>query len=262
MMYKRQTILIMTVAGAAAGLVGFRMISRTHFREQNNTQQSNPSSESNGVSPSRLPGNLAAMLSPLPKQPQSDTGNTTERNTQELQKILHQRVRIQWSLNQQYLLGKSLFFQHKYDSAIKAENKVIEQSPEFYKAYNVKGIALCYSGKYQEGMSSIEKAISIAPNYDYARFNKGLALELYGHYDQALKVYHQTIPIASHNWKMWSYYGIAAIYGRRGDVADTVKYLRQAIAMDPKHVRSVARTESDFNKVRNSTQFQQLVKQR
>lgn len=169
-------------------------------------------------------------------------------------------AKLQTTLTAEYNQGKSMFFKRNYQEAIATETDVIEQDPSFYKAYNLRGIALCFSGHYQSGMQNINKALTLAPTYDYALFNKALALELYAHYNEALKVYHETIPIARPNWKKWSYYGIAAIYGRRGDVKDTVEYLKQAIAMDPVRVKQVARTESDFDNVRSSPSFQALLK--
>ncbi len=57
--------------------------------------------------------------------------------------------------------GKKLFFDKKYDEAIKIENEVIKEDINFYKAYNIKGIALCYSGNFEEGMKNIDKALDI-----------------------------------------------------------------------------------------------------
>jgi tetratricopeptide (TPR) repeat protein len=164
------------------------------------------------------------------------------------------------ALEAEYQKGYQAFFQHQYTRAIQIEDDVIKKSPSFYPAYNVKGIALCYLGDYSDGMANIEKSLKLHPNYGYGQFNKALALELFGHYAQAIKEYQKAIAVADNHWKMWSYYGIASIYGRRGDVKDTVTYLEKAIAMNPTLIKEHARTESDFNPVRNSEQFQQLIR--
>ncbi|SJT83751.1 Uncharacterised protein [Clostridioides difficile] len=57
---------------------------------------------------------------------------------------------------------------------------------------------------------------------------------------------------------IWTYYGIASIYGRRGDVQNTVKYLSKAIEID-EVVKKEARDEADFNPVRDSKEFKDLI---
>jgi tetratricopeptide (TPR) repeat protein len=160
----------------------------------------------------------------------------------------------------EYQKGYQAFFHHQYKRAIQIEDDVIKKSPSFYRAYNVKGIALCYLGDYSDGMANIDKSLKLHPNYGYGHFNKALALELYGHFTEAIAEYQKAIELSEDHWKMWSYYGIASIYGRRGDVKDTVTYLEKAIAMNPTLIKEHARTESDFNPVRNSEQFQQLIR--
>lgn len=151
--------------------------------------------------------------------------------------------------------GHQAFNNKKYSEAIKIENTVIAEDTNFYKAYNIKGIALSFSNNYQEGMKNIDKALSIKPDFGYARFNKALCYELYGHYDEAISWYHQSLDAEKF---VWSYYGIASIYGRRGDVEETCKYLKIAIDMEP-DVKATARVEEDFNNVKNSTKFQALL---
>ncbi|WP_415875492.1 tetratricopeptide repeat protein [Clostridium sp.] len=105
-------------------------------------------------------------------------------------------------------------------------------------------------------MKNIDKALNINPNYGYGRFNKALAYELYGHYDEALSWYDKALEVEKY---VWSYYGKASIYGRRGDVANTVKYLKIAIDMQ-ESVKEEAKKEKDFDNVRNSKEFMELVK--
>jgi len=153
--------------------------------------------------------------------------------------------------------GYNLFYDKKYDSALAAENAVIAEDPTFFKAYYIKGITQCYAGKYEEGSKNIDKALELSPDDYMARFNKALSLELYKHYDEALVWYQKSLEVAKGQGK-WSYYGIASIYGRRGNVADTVKYLKLAIDIDP-YIKKDAKNESDFNPVKNSKEFKQLI---
>mgnify|MGYP000025621333 FL=1 len=104
-------------------------------------------------------------------------------------------------------------------------------------------------------MKDIDKALDLNSEFGYARFNKALNYELYGEYDNALTWYDKALEVEDY---VWSYYGKASIYGRRGDVENTIKYLKIAISMDSS-VKDEAKTESDFDNVRNSKEFQDLI---
>ncbi|MDP4143670.1 MAG: hypothetical protein Q8936_04190 [Bacillota bacterium] len=163
------------------------------------------------------------------------------------------------ALEEKYEQGYNAFYAKKYDEAIDAETEVINNDANFYKAYDMKGIALCYSSDYhdfQGGVALIDKALQLKPDYGHARFDKALAYELYGHYDEAIQYYKDALAVENY---VWSYYGIASIYGRKGDVENTVKYLGTAVNMDPS-IKNVAKDEVDFANVKNNKEFQDLLK--
>lgn len=159
-------------------------------------------------------------------------------------------------LEEIYKKAYKAFFDNKYTESINLANEVIKKDNKHYKAYNIKGIALAYNGSFQEGMKNIDKALEISPSYGYALFNKALAYELYDKYDEALKWYDKNLEVENY---IWSYYGKASIYGRKGDVKNTIKYLKIAIKMDTV-VKEEARKEKDFDSVRQSKEFQELIK--
>ena len=139
--------------------------------------------------------------------------------------------------------------------AIKTENQVLKEDSKFYKAYNVKGIALAYSGDFKGGMQQIDNALRLEPNYGYARFNKALTYELFGDYTNAVTWYKKDLEVEKYDW---SYYGIASIYGRKGDINNTVKYLKLAIDIN-KNIKNQAKNEKDFDNVKQYKQFKQLI---
>ena len=161
----------------------------------------------------------------------------------------------QKSLEVTWKIGYDQFFKKEYNNAIKTERKVIKEDPTFYKAYAVEGIALAYSGNFEQGMKQIDLSLKLNPSYGYARFNKALTYELYQHYAEAITWYTKALEIEKFEW---SYYGIASIYGRKGDVSNTIKYLTLAIGIN-QSVKNTAKTEEDFNNVRESPEFQKLI---
>lgn len=180
----------------------------------------------------------------------SSTASTTAADT-EANAAAEKKARLEKTAQE----GYDLFFAKKYSEAIAAEDSVIAEDPGFFKAYYIKGITQCYDGNYAEGSKNIDKALQLKPDDYMARFNKALSLELYKYYDESLLWYEKSLEISKGEW---SYYGMASIYGRRADVADTVKYLKLAIEINP-DIKEEAKTESDFNPVRNSKEFKELI---
>ena len=161
----------------------------------------------------------------------------------------------QEQLEKKWKIGYDKFFEKKYKEAIKIERQVLKEDSSFYKAYAVEGIALAYSGDFEGGMKQIDKALEINPSYGYARFNKALANELYGHYDEAIEWYEKNLEVEKFEW---SYYGMASIYGRKGDVKNTIKYLKLAIDINPS-IKDAAKSEEYFDSIKESKEFTKLI---
>nr|WP_281418717.1 hypothetical protein [Clostridium frigoris] len=104
-------------------------------------------------------------------------------------------------------------------------------------------------------MQQIDNSLKLKPNYGYARFNKALAYELFGYYTKAITWYKKDLEVEKFEW---SYYGIASIYGRKGDINNTVKYLKLGIAINP-NIKNEAKNEKDFDNVKKYKQFKQLI---
>ncbi|WML36227.1 tetratricopeptide repeat protein [Clostridium sp. OS1-26] len=180
----------------------------------------------------------------------SDSSQNIKNEAQKIQGEKNKR------LEELYEQSSKAFSEKRYTDTISMANDIIKEDANFYKAYNIKGIALCYSGSYEEGMKNIDRSLELKPDFGYARFNKALAYELNGNYDDALSWYDKDLEIENY---IWSYYGKASIYGRKGDVENTVKYLKIAIDMSPE-IKKFASDEEDFNPVRDSKEFQDLIK--
>lgn len=183
-----------------------------------------------------------------------------EKSAEQQKKQLEQQQKAAADKKQQDLenlwqQGYNEYNAHHYEQCIHIEDQVIAEDPNFYKAYTIKGIAQCFSNNYDEGIVNLDKALQIKPDYGYGRYAKALAFELYAHYDEALAEYNSALEIENY---VWSYYGIASIYGRRGDIDNVVKYLKIAISLNPA-VKECAKTEEDYDNVRKYKEFQDLI---
>ncbi|WP_442937822.1 tetratricopeptide repeat protein [Nostoc sp.] len=86
-----------------------------------------------------------------------------------------------------------------------------------------KGIVLARAGRYQDSLASCDKALILNPN------------------DES------------------SYYGKSCCYVLQGDIELTIENLQQAINLNPCRCRSEARTNPDFDSIRNDARFQALL---
>lgn len=155
-----------------------------------------------------------------------------------------------------YDQGLKLYYDRQFDSALALFNEALAIDPNCYQALNAKGATFAFQGRYEEGIALIEQALEMKPDFVYAHFNLGLAHELASHWTEAIKSYEEALKLDSKD--TWSYYGIASIYGRQGDVEKVLEYLKPAIALDPE-VREVAKEEKDFDPVQNDPRFKALL---
>jgi tetratricopeptide (TPR) repeat protein len=185
------------------------------------------------------------------------SSDDVKKNNEALRKAEEDKLKEEQAkaLEDKYNEGYKAFFDHKYTEAVTIEDQVLDKDSSFYKAYNLKGIALCFNGNYEEGMKNIDKALELKPDFGYAVFNKALAYELYGHYDEAIEWYNKDLKLESY---VWSYYGIASIYGRRGNVKNAIEYLKQAAVID-NGVKSLAKDEKDFDPIKNTEEFKNFI---
>lgn len=237
-----------------AAVIGIAIIISAAIKNRENTK-----SDKLGLNNQTITADSKKLTEEEQKKKEEEEAKKKEEEQKRLEDA--QKAEQQKKLEDQYQNGYEAFSSKKYRDAINIEDEVIKQDDKFYKAYNLKGIAQCYasyanSTGYEEGMKNIDKALELKPDYGYARFNKALALELFGHYDEALGWYDKALEVENY---VWSYYGKASIYGRKGDVANAVKNLKLAIDIDP-GVKEEAKKEQDFNNVRNSQEFQNLIK--
>ncbi|WP_051276188.1 TPR end-of-group domain-containing protein [Desulfovirgula thermocuniculi] len=152
--------------------------------------------------------------------------------------------------------GYAAYKARRYDEAIKIFDQAIAIDPACHQAYSYKGAALAFKGDYRQAISALDRAIALKPDYEDAYFNKALTYELAGSYEEALANYDRALALNPTN--PWSYYGKASIYGRLKNVPLCVENLKRAIELDPR-TKEHAKTEADFNPVKNAPEFRKLV---
>jgi tetratricopeptide (TPR) repeat protein len=146
----------------------------------------------------------------------------------------------------------------RYEEAVDSYEGALEFKPDKHEAWYNRGIALVKLGRYEEAIDSYERAIKLKPDFLEAWYNRGAALRNLGRYEEAIASYDMAIKIVSNESN--SHYGKACCYGLQGNVKGAVESLHQAIILNPE-CQEAAKTEADFDGIRNENQFQALVEE-
>jgi len=144
----------------------------------------------------------------------------------------------------------------RYVEAIAAYDQALAIKPDDHDAFYSKGFALLELERYVEAIAAYDQALAIKPDYHGTFNNKGIALVNLERYVEAIAAYDQALAIKPDNPN--AFYGKACCYGLQKNVVKAVEFLQQAIALNPK-LREYAKTDSDFDGVRDDERFRAVV---
>ncbi|KAL4460036.1 hypothetical protein ABPG74_003562 [Tetrahymena malaccensis] len=94
-----------------------------------------------------------------------------------------------------YLKGSTLMKTLSYDEALLNIDKSIELNPDQFNAYNIKAFILSKQGKTKEAVQFYDKAISLKPDCELSYRNKILELNKLGQKQQSLKCYDKLLEL-------------------------------------------------------------------
>ncbi|MFC1825834.1 tetratricopeptide repeat protein [Thermodesulfobacteriota bacterium] len=188
-------------------------------------------------------------------------------------------------------LGSALAHLGRMDEAIAHFSKALKINPDDSKTHNNLGIALLKTGRVAESISHYTAALRLNPDYAEAHMNLGIELNnqgrtneaiehfqkalslepefteaMYhlaklnisrGKYQDALFLYQKIIDLLPDNPAV--YYNIACIYARQNKPEESILWLTKAIEKgfgDWEHIK----TDKDLGNIRNSLQYQEIVK--
>jgi tetratricopeptide (TPR) repeat protein len=154
--------------------------------------------------------------------------------------------------------GNAYADQGKYSEAIADFNQALKFNPNDALAYNNRGVAHSNQGKYGEAIADYNQALKLKPNLSGAYENRGNAYANQGQYSEAIADYNQAIKLNPN--LAGAYYNKACAYSLKREVKAAIENLQQAIHLDAKF-REVAKTDSDFDNLRQNQQFRSIVEQ-
>jgi tetratricopeptide (TPR) repeat protein len=145
----------------------------------------------------------------------------------------------------------------RYEEAIAFYDKAIQDKSNDDSAWNNRGYALNSLGRYEEAIDSYDKALQFRPDKVSSWHNRGYALEALGRYEEAIDSYDKALAIEPQ--KSYIFYNKARCYALQFNLEEAIANLTQAIALSSAEYRELAKTDPDFDAIRDTTQFQGLV---
>ena len=120
------------------------------------------------------------------------------------------------------------------------------------------GLIWAADGNFEAALVSFDRALEIKPDKDEAWNNRGIALGNLERYEAAIASYDRALEIKPDYAN--AVYGKACCNALRADIEATIAHLQQAIALDPNY-REIAKTDSDFDRIRDDQRLQELLEE-
>jgi len=190
-----------------------------------------------------------------------------------------------------YKLGSSFYELDQFEAAIAAYDAALEIKADKDEALNNKGVALGNLGRYEAAIAAFDAALALKADSHEALYNKGIALFNLGRYEAAIAAYDAALAIQSDDHaalnnkggtlgKLGRYeaaiaaydaalaiksdkhealYNKACCYGLQSQVGPALENLERAIQLSPDEYREMAKTDTDFDAIRDDPRFQALL---
>ncbi len=173
---------------------------------------------------------------------------------------------------------------------VSSSQETATQSLETAESYNNLGVAYQKRGELEEAIGAFKTAISIDPNLAEAHVNLGNGYGMQGRLDDALVAFKEAIRIDPNLAGVYSnlghiygmqgrldeaivqykkgiainpdyttaHYNLACAYSLKNEKTLAIETLQKAITLDQKYIE-ISKTDSDFDNIRESREFQQLI---
>lgn len=114
-------------------------------------------------------------------------------------------------------------------------------------------------GKLNEAKSYYQEAMAIRPQYPEAISNLALIYANQKKYDKTRSLFQQAIEFWPDNAEL--YYNVACMYAQQNEINQANHWLKMALNKGYDNWNAI-KTDSDLENIRNSTDYQNLIKNR
>jgi tetratricopeptide (TPR) repeat protein len=154
-----------------------------------------------------------------------------------------------------YNKGIALMCLDRDAEAIALFDKALAIKPDSHKALQNKGLALTNLGVFDEAIIAFDQSLAIQPDEE-AFYNKGIVLDKLGRYTEAIAAYDEALALTPD--KHQASYSKSCSFALSGKAELSIASLKTVISLDSQY-REMAKTDTDFNNLRNHQEFQKLL---
>lgn len=141
--------------------------------------------------------------------------------------------------------------------AIAAYDRALKLNPQDEIVWNYLGIALGKLEQYSEALAAYNQALKLKPNWPMVQNNRAAMLLKLQRYPEAIAACDRAIDLDPDQPAIW--YNKACCYGLQGDVDRAIENLQQAIRQNQQIYLPLAKTDADFDPIRQNPRFQQII---
>ncbi len=160
--------------------------------------------------------------------------------------------------NQRALSGKAELHIRftQYDQSLLTLEKLLAMYPDDVLGWFQKGLTLDQMKRFRESIEAYDKAIELNIEFGSAWNNRGYAFYSLGEYDEAVKSYSRTIDLKEDFAAAWYNRACSLVLLNKWD--DASRDLRKAFDLKERY-KLLARSDSDFDGIRENPEFQTMI---
>ena len=167
-------------------------------------------------------------------------------------------LRPEWSWPHN-ALGIVLFSQGDEAPAMESFQRAMDIDPQWARPHSDLAILYRRAGRMDDAVREALVALEMEPASPVAHYNYGVILDVLGRADEARKEYETVIGLD--RTLPAPYYNIACGHAREERIAEAVKRLAQAVALD-EAFREEAEKDPDFDRIRSAPEFARILEGR
>ncbi len=155
-----------------------------------------------------------------------------------------------------FLRGNYFYNLGNFKKALSNYSWSLKLDPTHRSTYYNRGATYFRLGRYKEALVDSNRTLELKPDDHDTLNNRGNAYVGLGRYKEALADYNRALEIKPEHPR--TLYNLACLFSLWGKIDDALTYLEKAIDKDAKY-REDAKTDPDFNNIREDPRFKKLV---
>ncbi len=144
----------------------------------------------------------------------------------------------------------------RYDDALADYNLSLELRPDHPATLNNRGLTYDKLERYEEALADCNHALEVKPDDPDVLNNRGTTYSYLQRYDDAFADYSRALELKPDDAGIL--YNLACLFSLWGKTNDALAYLEKAIDKDKKY-REMAKTDKDFDNIRDDPRFKKLI---